>query len=967
MKNLYQKYGNTQFRGKVKIGNIELNNSQLQQLLKDNIQWKKYITYSKGQLCSKKIMLDNNISTSFYYSLKSENQGNDPSTDSLAEFWQPLLIQNSDKKIDLLFKIPIIQLQQQLVFQLQFSDNISFQQTQQKTNPLFTSKNNSDLFYCSSQQNQQIVALNNLPLTSVLSGQILFFSTLYNNIRPQCIYFRYRWKNISTNNYSKYYFGKINSGLQSFDGNNIQSVVFSDQKNILGNGSQAFPLTLNDSLQVNKITSVESDLQLRSDKCIVLNVNQQIKINSDDLLLNDCALNQPNGLLKLDINGKIPFEFYNNFLIPSNIDSQLIGNPLVLTKNIPIVENDSNTILLLQDGSKNNQAVSKESVLFTNDKIYLTSDQWYSGGGIIELLDENYVINQLQFTMQFKKQLDLDVTLGDYFSILQFLAKFEQQEKIITIARNVDNISLFVDNQRIVSTTANLLWDDNDITKIFVIFDKRQNSLIVYSNGIEIIKYYSDLQFFIDNKIFFAGQTNSKSTIYPMVCNWRLLKIDLKNKEQVSKPIGQLYNSNISTDTVSISYRWQNVYDSQSFLNANNDIYIFVKKDNVPYTIPYNKLKMNYKLPTADRQTLGGVIIGNGLSVDNGVISVNGVSIANDGLSNFVAYGDIYIRSEVNNQSSVTVESGSLIDDQGIGGRLFLGNIDKQYSSLQFNNISGVKNTLFYSRLYYTYNCYIDVRSDQKCYICADDILFNNNATNSSNGLLKLDGNGNIPAEILSSSLTIGENSEILIDNQLKIYGSDDNITYFDGIAAGNGITFTNKQVVVNDQIRNVVVINADQSGQLRSDVIINYVDAINQVLNGNADIIKDQNTEQYYAIINISSDKKNYFKIIVDYDYDNQIINDIFNIYVYIQNVTIGGLSVQNQSGYLIYPVQKSIVFETGQLGVMIDLTQFVLAKKGDFLQSQHYIVRFIRGKKGVSGELTKQEAIGLIFSFLL
>jgi hypothetical protein len=53
-------------------------------------------------------MLDNNISTSFYYSLKSENQGNDPSTDSLAEFWQPLLIQNSDKKIDLLFKIPII-------------------------------------------------------------------------------------------------------------------------------------------------------------------------------------------------------------------------------------------------------------------------------------------------------------------------------------------------------------------------------------------------------------------------------------------------------------------------------------------------------------------------------------------------------------------------------------------------------------------------------------------------------------------------------------------------------------------------------------------------------------------------------------------------------------------------------------------------------------------------------------------
>ena len=133
---LYLQQGNLQFCGSVKIGQITLTNQQFKQLLLDNISWKRYIVYPKGQVCS----IKHQNYTQFYYSLQPNNVGNDPTTN--IEYWKPVVIDNNNSSNDLIFKIPYIQSGDSVFLEIQFSVDETFEDVYGVYS--FTSSQNGD-------------------------------------------------------------------------------------------------------------------------------------------------------------------------------------------------------------------------------------------------------------------------------------------------------------------------------------------------------------------------------------------------------------------------------------------------------------------------------------------------------------------------------------------------------------------------------------------------------------------------------------------------------------------------------------------------------------------------------------------------------------------------------------------------------------------------------------------------------
>ena len=244
---LYLQQGNLQFCGSVKIGQITLTNQQFKQLLLDNISWKRYIVYPKGQVCS----IKHQNYTQFYYSLQPNNIGNDPTTN--IEYWKPVVIDNNNSSNDLIFKIPYIQSGDSIFLEIQFSVDETFEGVYAVYS--FTSSQNGDSnssynnnFYISDPNSNNIHVLSNQLITAVYSNQIIVFKI--DSISSAFNYFRYRWFSQNNNGYTKYYFGVINSQIQTFDSQNISSsVVNVDNQNITGNGTQSNPLKLNKKSQ----------------------------------------------------------------------------------------------------------------------------------------------------------------------------------------------------------------------------------------------------------------------------------------------------------------------------------------------------------------------------------------------------------------------------------------------------------------------------------------------------------------------------------------------------------------------------------------------------------------------------------------------------------------------------------------------------------------------------------------------
>ena len=936
-KSLYLQQGNLQFCGSVKIGQITLTNQQFKQLLLDNISWKRYIVYPKGQVCS----IKHQNYTQFYYSLQSNNIGNNPSTS--IEYWKPIVIDNNNSSNDLIFKIPYIQSGDFVFLEVQFSVDETFNDayiinsydvyssaSSQSCSSDSSCNFESNVFYISDPSNNDIRVLSNQLITSVYSNQILIFKI--NSISSVFNYFRYRWFSQNNNGYTKYYFGVVNSQIQTFDSQNISSsVVNVDNQNITGNGTQSNPLKLSKNISINKIIGGDNFEIKTNDSNITINSangNGQLNLQVSDIKLNNNEINSPNGIVVLNSNGKIDQNLYvdgdfNNRLLPlkSSVSQQFFGNPLVIHKVGQVQTNiqvDSSTILLIQGATKTNQANNHDGVVYQN-YIFGQKQQNFKGGYIIGV-SENELNNILQFTIQIENK---DLSQLYRKSVFQH---FTQSGKLCCLSVNSDGF-VFESQQKKSQQIEFQSFGNVDYYKFVIQYKYNGDSqnynyyADIYCNGQLCTTFQFDEYPFGkqdgDYIYFYIGQQISRQSAINYLNGidtyWRLLKIDLSLKdEEINKMIGQLYSNqtNIDYTNIKVDYNW-------SYTENTDNAFVFGKKDNIPCIFPYHNFQPN--LPTASKTIKGGVIIGNGLYVDaNGVLSVNTQGVGFVDLGNYVQVssqtnnnGNINIRSSVSPNSTITIQSGN-IQNNNIGGILFLGNDSNKFCQLKWVDDNYLVRVGQMQSLIKNGDSQVTITNDS-INLKTEKLFLNGIEPNKENGLVQLNENGKIPNELLN----ITNDNGIVFENRVVVYATDTNNSYqCNGIKAGNGVTIA---------IQNgVAVINADQNGDLRSDIQINY-----------GDLTKENNRYTYI-----------------------------------VKNINLGGFVVQDNNGYMIYPLMRQISVN-GNNSVQIDLTQFVGENglRQNELNEQHinYRVKFVRGYKGNDGQLTKDQALNMILTYLM
>lgn len=924
--NLFSKKSNIQLIGNFKICNNIFSNDQFFQLLNKNIQWKSFVTYNKGDVCSRSYYNNNNIYCDFYYSVEDDNKNNDPVLNNSFEKWKRINLSSVFNR-NIAFKIPEINYGINYVFVIQFSDKLDFSNLYTiKTSQInylnsdnsYSSDNsyNSDNSYSSNidyEQQYDFYISNNdifVPLVKKTfsnedSGKIFVINL--RNIPSGYKYFRYYWHD--GNIQSRYFFGVSDGQLYGVLQNtsSYQTICINNQ-NLFGDGSSLYPLKVNNNLkQIYSISSNKGIQLISQNSFISINSdygNKALKIISNDILFNNNKLNSPNGLLKLDQNGHIPYDLYNQTdfssrLLPikQQVDIDCYGNPLVIYKDESVnqvIGNDGNVILLVQGTVLGNQAIGfDENITFEKNDLILYDDLFFYGGCKL--------ITQLQY-LSSSFQLDFEIlfsTLNNrYKSIFQC---YNGQEELFVLKINNQNISYSS-----INFTNDIQYRCKEILKFTLQYKYisqnsyqiklyQQNTLIYQSTS--IVQPFKNGQ----NKLYFMKTICDQSRnnrIIGFDGKWRNLRFSTQIKIDIDKGIGQLYSSqaNVDFNTIKVNYYWENSNDIEHCS-------IFGKVNGKPCVLPYPQ-KSNYQLPVATNSMLGGVIIGNGLVIDqSGILSV---SVDDDNkldLGNYIQQnGNISIRSMKSKISSLTLQSGNLQLNQS-GGKLFLGSEYYPYTELYWKN----KNNGLYidqefvrlinsSSSYNTNSTRIDLTQDGYININSytEDLRFNNNKINHPNGLVQLDSYGLIPRSLIPRSLMQEEPS--LLNNSINIYNNSNQIRQVNGIKAGNRVSIS------IDQSSNIATINADQSGSFRQDQLVRYQD----------------------------------------------LENGLYKV----QNVNVGCFVVQDSSGYLVMPVQRQI-----NQNVYVDFSNWNF-DKGD------YKIRFIRGMKGQPGDATKNETLALIMS---
>lgn len=915
--NIYQKHGNIQLLGNIKVNDISLSIDEFKQLIVDNVQWKRYITYSQGQICSKKVIENDTTITSFYYSTSSNNLNHNP-LDNDINYWKPISFQQQNSN-NLLFKIPKFPQNEQYSFGIQFSVNESF------TSSLYylTLSNSigNHIFYLT--DGEGFAELNKTLLSNADSDNILLLKT--DDIASNYNYFRYYWMKNGIHTDEKYYFGTRNSNLQTFD-NSAEVVSFTvNNQNISGDGSILSPFALKKNLTIDSI-STNNDFSINTTSAdIIINSNSggnQLLINACNIKYNNNDENTANGIVVLNQNGKIPHELYNDYyerLLPIKtlVDIQNYGNPLVIYSEDTLsdyeIQNSDSTLLLIQGNSKNNQAIGLDENIQYDDYITISND-WFQGGMILRS-NSNAFGNLFQFAIQIDKN-DLS---NVYYTLFQHFISDNQTLCCLKINRN--NIYFGLENNFSHYNINGL----QDIIKIVVRYNS--NNVKIYLNSILAIQFdfnstispfsNTDFVFYIGNQI--TQYSNEELNLLGYPYKWRLLKIDnaLKDK-QVDKNIGQLYSDTLNdnpSNHIKVDYNWNFSEDVQG-------AYIFGKKDNKPYIFRFPNIGQ-YTLPKATRSRLGGVIIGGGLYIDqNGVLSASNGE-GNSDLSYYIQRsndininGDINIRSKAIQASSVTIQS-SYIENGNYGGKLFLGNnIDKQISlswidkKIGFyvfadnlsNPIVSLSNCSDSSESSESNSTRIDLNYEGSVniYSSNEKLTFNGAELNHPNGLVKLNSLGKINSDLIEYS---SEGS--LSGSTLRIYDSNNIVSDHSGIKAGNNISITYQGI--NNEI---AVINANEQGVFKQDRLISSSDLTNG-------------------------------KYFVEYE-------------------KLGGFVVQDDQGYLIHPAQRYYENRNGRNGVQIDLSEWTIPSGSSFK------IRYVRGYKGDNGQITQDQALNMILFYL-
>lgn len=905
--NIYQKHGNIEILGNVKVNNITLTNSELQQLITDNIQWKRYISYSQGQICSKKSDDENTNATSFYYSTISNNLNNNPNN---TDVWKPIQFESS--KRNLLFKIPKFPQNSHYELCIDFSINNSFTDIYS-----INSYDNYNLFYISTNDDFSILN-ENITFNNYDENKVLLLDT--QNISNTYIFFRYYWFERANNVKSKYYFGTINSILQSFDNasqsNNIELVI--NDQNIDGNGSLLRPISLKKNLNINSITTNSTFSIITDNSNILLNSsngNNELLIKACNLKYNGNDQNTANGIVILNEYGKIPNSLTVNNqdrLLPvkTNVQQSSYGNPLVITsKTITlenVSENDDATVLLIQNSSINNIALSENLVTISNN-IQITDNQlhWFRGGII---LNYNSTFNNV---LQFSIQIDKTDLTRNYKSIVQH---FLSDDLIFASLKCNERYLVF--QYGLQQYSYDILALDY-VVKIIIQYN--QHNIKVYANGnlafsidLAINPLSVNFDLYIGTSI--TDYSKNEIDLLGFDGKWRLLKIDNRLKSnQIYKNIGEQFTTQIKDsqyNQITVNYNWE-------YSNDTEGSYLFGKKGNKPYLFPFPNAQNT--MPIATRNSLGGIIIGSGFYVDkNGVISVAGgngdidlsyyIQSNNDINSN----GDIQIRSKVLDASTLRLVSSNPQGINNYGGQLFLGGSQNKKISLTWKTN---KNIGFYayqnaSKTIVSICNATDIEDNNSTKInlqldgsvnidsYTGQLYFNGNQLNTANGLVQLNQFGKINSDLLP----VFSDSSNYASNSLVIYDSNDIRTEHIGLKAGNGITFEYQGS--NDQI---VVIHNNEQGQLRQDIYI-----------GNNDLVNNKYT---------------------------------------VLNVKLGGFVIQDDDGYLIYPAQR---YNNNLNCVEIDFNDWNIPN------GKYFKIRFVRGYKGDNGQITQDQAMNMILSWL-
>lgn len=903
---LYSQHGNIQLSGDIKIGNFKnFTNKQFFESLNDNICWKDFLTYSKGQICTKYI----SNAVSFYCSLVDDNYNNDPQqVQNINSYWKKISFGQQQNKTIILQVPPITDLEQ-FIFCLQLSTTNDFS-TVYSLNT-FGSNSPNGVFYISNQSQNNFQLANQKTFKSSDSGLFLLVDLQqFSSYKYFRCYFAQR-QNI--NNKTEYILGALNSSTYFLNSNasNSNFTIVIDDKNIIGNGTNLYPIRINENLfniyeiinDDSFVVSAKNNIQLNSGK------NNVLKINANNISFNDNYLNSPNGLVVLGQDGKIPTSLYLNTdfsqrLLPEKkfVSQNNYGNPLVVYYEQNVwnkIGNDSSVVLLLQGVITDNQAIgATENIIYYYDSNFTVfEDQFFSGGCRIQLPANYDLFSQaFQFDIQFvnfnfsQNESDLDTR---FYSLMHF------------ISSHGDLVLLKCNSQQIVVQSYNWLQSDYNIIQlasnninnnqqiIKLTFNCIKNGQIynfcLYQQEVKLCEFsinYSPFSsensniFYFMNSVFDKLRQDVGVVGYPY--KWRLLRFSNVIKNDFEKPIGQLYTTQLQSQysNIKVGYQWSNIQDYSNI----NDVKLFGKINGKPVLVSYPQINA-YQMPTASKSTKGGVIIGNGLKVDsNGVLSVsiNGAGVLDLGNYEQQTGGITISASRISDDSCITLVSGGLQPNRE-SGKLFLGDNSDNNKKIQLLwSSDNIENGITINSEQIIIGNNLALNSDSNIKIDLDGsihlnsrtgIVYNGNLPNQSNGLVVLDEDGHIPSKLLNQNGGVGS-------AQLTIYDSaTEQLIPINSIVAGNNISI----IVENKR----ATIHADLIGKYRSDIIVRF----NQLRDG----------------------------------------------YFIIPNATVGSFAIHDASGYLVRPVQQQVNDDV-----------WVNFNNWDFQNNLEYTVKFIRGQQG-------------------
>lgn len=359
---------------------------------------------------------------------------------------------------------------------------------------------------------QQITDFPSSGVSSVFNGEVVTLDI--SSVDKSLNYFRFYWYNGT--DFGSKNFGRLDGALQVFESSGGSgggtSEITVNNKQFSGNGTSSFPLTLK--------STIEGVSEFLSSGDFTINANNgtnSILFKSSDITLNGSSLNTAGGLVKIGDDGLIPSDLYNSSGgDPKRLLPALSDVPTLSYGNPLVLKQDLS--LLPSIGNDANVILLIQGTDTTNKAVGVSSELTYQNLNLT--YSNNYFTGGTTISWTTTDiigkafQFDIEIVRADLTDTLVSLFEHEAGDNNrYAIRINNSSICYGVFNEE-NPTFYNIPQEDN--IKITLSYDKNSGLYYLYLNGKKIVETIAGVDPFkitTASEINFASKVSSYSAL----------------------------------------------------------------------------------------------------------------------------------------------------------------------------------------------------------------------------------------------------------------------------------------------------------------------------------------------------------------------------------------------------------------------------------------------------------------------